>query len=103
MVEGKNVQQSHSERNLTLFWSLLQGVKRACEFADDSFILSSMEKHKQLLSREHPIDESLESRCWDNFDTFFRRFKPEENLKYEISNSACWEELVHKVELELRS
>ena len=83
--------KSHSERNLTLFWSLLQGVKRACEFADDSFILSSMEKHKQLLSREHPIDESLESRYWDNFDTFFRRFKPEENLKYEISNSACWE------------
>jgi len=82
---------SHYNVRLRLFWSLLQGVKRACEFADDSFIESSMQKHKDLLSRDHPVDVDLEQQYWDQFNIFFKGFKPRENLNYEISNSACSE------------
>lgn len=107
--------KSHYTKNLRFFWSLLQGVKRACEFADDTFILTTMEKHKATLSQ---IDDTcLESdgegnftktlvRLYDeNFSSFFRGFKPEGHYdrnnnwkpksdldhEFEISNSACWE------------
>lgn len=89
----------HTKRNLRLFWSLLQGVKRACEFADDSFIHASMLKHKDALSRTHPIDEALEARYMNEYSDFFGtycenkryRFKTKRKLKYEMSNSSCWE------------
>lgn len=82
---------SHKKENCKFLWSLLQGVKRACEDAGDSFIRSSMEKHKNLLSRDHPYDEKLQDQYWRNFVAFFKDFKPSLSNDYEMSNSACWE------------
>jgi len=93
--------KSHYTRNLRFFWSLLQGVKRACEFADDSFIASTMLKHKNVLSQIDDtftlmsddyqfIDDQVEEFCQSNVE-FFKGFNPELDRDYEISNSACWE------------
>jgi len=92
--------KSHYTKNLKFFWSLLQGVKRACEFADDSFIKMTMLKHKSVLSTvdntctlSHDytfIDDELEAYC-QNYVKFFKNLNPNLDQDYEISNSACWE------------
>nr|WEU70948.1 MAG: RNA-dependent RNA polymerase [Hangzhou narna-like virus 2] len=82
---------SHRDRNLRLFWSLLQGVKRACEFADEAFIQESMEKHSRALTREHPWDDILQMKYQEEFDEFFKDFRADMNQEYEISTSSSFE------------
>jgi hypothetical protein len=93
--------KSHYSRNLKFFWSLLQGVKRACEFADDSFIRTTMLKHKDVLSKVDTtctlctsdydfVDDQVEAYVQNNVK-LFKGFKPKLDKEYEISNSACWE------------
>lgn len=55
----------HYKRNLQLFWSLLQGVKRSCEFAGSEFIHTTMEKHKATLSKTHELDFSEKDLKWE--------------------------------------
>lgn len=83
--------KSHKKKNCQFFWSLLQGVKRACEDAGDNFIVQTMEKHAKLLQRDHPIDEHLEKRYREAFQEFFEGFEPNFEDIYEMSNSASWE------------
>lgn len=93
--------KSHYTRNLQFFWSLLQGVKRACEFADNSFVEMTMKKHKEVLSKVDTtctyctddgqfIDDQVEDYVENNVQ-FFKKFNPKIEKDYEISNSACWE------------
>jgi len=58
-----------------------------------------MLKHKEALSREHPWNDDLMARYTDQCEKFFGRFhrnpkrcfKTSRKLKYEMSNSSCWE------------
>lgn len=90
-LKERMMSKTHKKQNCKLFWSLLQGVKRACEDAGDGFIRETMVKHAATLSRHHPIDEDLEERYRLNFEEFFKDFKPHLSERFEMSNSASWE------------
>lgn len=90
-IKERMMSSSHKKKNCTFFWSLLQGVKRACEFAGDGFIRESMEKHASVLSRIHPVDLDLEERFTREFEVFFKDFCPKLEDRFEMSNSASWE------------
>jgi hypothetical protein len=89
MFSGKH----HYDRNLQLFWTLLQGVKRACEFAGSDFVHMSMLKHKDTLITPDTTNffEIRAQKYREEFLAFFKCFHPNIDKKYELSNSACWE------------
>jgi len=82
----------HYTNNLHLFWSLLQGVKRACEFADIAFVTQSCEKHREVLSTADTTINGPETDSYiKNNLRLFKDFDPKLKKEYELSNSACWE------------
>jgi len=70
-----------STKNTKLFWSILQGVKRACAVVPDSFVMDSLVKHAKILSTPSTLKDRLKpSIDGDWFDQseaedFFSNFK----------------------------
>jgi hypothetical protein len=81
------------DANKKLFWSLLQGFKRACKEAPKSFVLQSFVKHKNTLMCE-PAGSAEYTRneyrpCFDK--VFHRMEKHKATTDLVMSASACWE------------
>jgi len=81
----------YSSKVARLWWSWLQGVKRACELPDDDFEQKAYEKHRVSLDVDPPtIDGFYAERFKRKVDRITSGFKAEEKL-YQISSSACFE------------
>ncbi len=71
----KNRLNSYTTKNTTLFLSILQGVKRAAEKAPESFVKSSFEKHKKILTTPRIYDPEESPKFDEYFHRFWRKFK----------------------------
>jgi hypothetical protein len=80
---------SNSKKNSSLFFGILQGVKRACAQVDETFVHETMLKHKSALTsppRGSPVEELR-----PYYIDFFSRYKMSPVKLYEASTAASFE------------
>jgi len=81
---------SRSHRNLCLFSGILQGVKRGAYPASDTFIHSTMLKHKSALTANSPMSDTASDQLDLLSSKIFRGLRSKARL-YEASTSASFE------------
>lgn len=87
----KNRLNSFTKKNLRLFLSILQGVKRGASTVPESFVFESLEKHRATLTKTEDRPQwSYQATIEPCIKRFFKKFRDITPSLFEGSNSSSY-------------
>lgn len=90
----KNRVISHSWKVASLWFGVLQGVKRGCEVVPDIFVQEALKKHHAAMQRKSPsLGWSITNEIFDLAEVVTKHFKTSPVRLHEGSSSACMEKV----------